>query len=869
MPAELPASSPQLRHYLRLLVVIAAPVCGKTENDPPAQPLDVWGEWQRFSQALKHSRDPVHDRAAPYAVVRLFPPTLENLRHALTFGDENSTYQILHFIGHGSATGLALEDEFGREQFVPVAELVAACKNSRLKLVVLNACETRPLAQALQAAGIPSVIGTHAPIADLVAKTFSETFYSRLALGQSLKTAFTATQEILAGKFGEEAAQNLALLQLSDQTLALPPQPATDFLLLANEPPHNLPLLQYTRHFAGRGPELVQIGQWLAGRPEAVIALSGVGGIGKSSLATMAALRHSHRFAGVIFATAKDDPQNFGVEKIVQTIDAVCGSDCLAAAMPEKRQQAALRLLNSKPLLLVLDNLETLSAAATTALGNFLRQLDPRQGSVALLTLRPRHKDPLTTLAGNCLLPVEALDLFSACLLVHNLSGERLLLKFERRPPAANEKPLLLALAQHLGYRETALPLLAAVHDLASDCHCHPRLVELALGDLRRATTSFAAVRQHLQTLSGKDLQAAVNDMLGRMLTALQAEVPAALALLQTMTIFRGPAEVEALAAVHGSEEPEAFEKALNAAVDSSLLNAENERVWLHSLTAQFLEKHAPLPAATAHACRRRHAEYYLAKARQYKESNMEHWRAFDVDWDNIAAAAEWVATLPVEEKAQAELVGDFARAVTDVVYWRKLPAEKWLLAGATAFVRLGNKKNEALMYNQIGLIYDARGDYDAALAWYQKSVEIQEALGDRAGLATSYNNIGEVHRARGDYDAALAWYQKSVAIEEALGDRAGLARSYNNIGGIYHARGEYDAALAWYQKSREILEALGDRAGLAITLHNMGYVAKAQQDWPAALAYFTRSRELYQQLGLEKDVHEEEALIAEVQAKM
>jgi tetratricopeptide (TPR) repeat protein len=868
MPSEFRAPE-QLQQYLRLLVIIAAPVCGKKENEPPSQPLDVWGEWRRFAQAFERSRDRVHGKAAPYAVVRLFPPTLENLRHALAFGDENSAYQIVHFIGHGSAEGLALEDEFGREQLVPVADLVAAFKNSRARLVVLNACETRALAQALQHAGLPSVIGTHAPIADEAAKIFSETFYSRLALGQSLQTAFTAAQEILAGKFGEAAAQNLSLLQLTDATLQLPLPPATDFLLLANEPPHNLPLTQYTRHFAGRGPELVQIGQWMAELAEPVIALHGVGGIGKSSLATMAALRHSHRFDAVIFATAKDDPQNFGVEKIVQALDAVCGTSCLGEATPEKRQQAALRVLNSRRLLLVLDNLETLSAEAATALGNFLRQLDHRLGSLALLTLRPRQKDPLTALAGNCNLAVEALDLFSACQLVHDLAGEKLLPKFAPRPPAAAEKPLLLELAQHLGYHEVALPLLAAVHDLAVACHRHPKLVELALGDLRRPTTSFAAVIQHLQKLSGKDLQAAVDDMLGRMLTALQAEAPAAVALLQIMTIFRGPAEVRALAAVHSGEEPEAFEEALNAAVDSSLLSAESDRVWLHSLTAQFLEKHAPLAEATAQACRRRHAEYYLAKARQYKKSNMEQWRAFDVDWENIAAAADWVAALPVEQKEQAELVGDFALAVTDVVFRRQLPAEKWLLAGAAAFARLENKKNEGLMYNNIGLIYSARGEYDAALQWYQKSVAIQETLGDRAGLATSYNNIGLIYKARGDYEAALQWYQKSVAIKETLGDRPGLAASYNNIGLIYKARGDYEAALQWYQKSVAINEALGNRPILAITLHNMGLVAKAKQDWPTALAYFTRSRDLSQQIGLEKDVREEEALIAEVKKKM
>jgi len=35
------------------------------------------------------------------------------------------------------------------------------------------------------------------------------------------------------------------------------------------------------------------------------------------------------------------------------------------------------------------------------------------------------------------------------------------------------------------------------------------------------------------------------------------------------------------------------------------------------------------------------------------------------------------------------------------------------------------------------------------------------------------------------------------------------------------------------------------------------------------ALEYFNRSRDLYEQIGLEKDVAEEEELIAEVQRRM
>jgi len=41
-------------------------------------------------------------------------------------------------------------------------------------------------------------------------------------------------------------------------------------------------------------------------------------------------------------------------------------------------------------------------------------------------------------------------------------------------------------------------------------------------------------------------------------------------------------------------------------------------------------------------------------------------------------------------------------------------------------------------------------------IACAQEKAHAREALGDRAGLATSYNNIGLIYDARGDYGAAL-----------------------------------------------------------------------------------------------------------------
>jgi tetratricopeptide (TPR) repeat protein len=139
-----------------------------------------------------------------------------------------------------------------------------------------------------------------------------------------------------------------------------------------------------------------------------------------------------------------------------------------------------------------------------------------------------------------------------------------------------------------------------------------------------------------------------------------------------------------------------------------------------------------------------------------------------------------------------------------------------------------GDEEALGYTYNNIGLIYDARGEYDQALDWYQKSVAIKEKLGDQSGLATSYNNIGLIHKARGEYDQALDWYQKSVAIQEKLGDQSGLATSYNNIAFIYQAWKNLTQAVAYFEKSLAIFEAIGAKANAAIV---RGTLAAAKKE--------------------------------------
>jgi tetratricopeptide (TPR) repeat protein len=155
-----------------------------------------------------------------------------------------------------------------------------------------------------------------------------------------------------------------------------------------------------------------------------------------------------------------------------------------------------------------------------------------------------------------------------------------------------------------------------------------------------------------------------------------------------------------------------------------------------------------------------------------------------------------------------------------------------------------------AAFMHQLGLISESRGNYDQAVSWYRKSLEINEALGNRAGMAGSYHQLGMVAQRRGDYDQALSLYQKSLEINEEVGNRSGMASSYHQLGMVAEFRGDYDQALSWYQKSLEIEEELGNRAGMASSYHQLGIVAQHRGDYDQALSWYQKSLEIKEEIG-------------------
>jgi tetratricopeptide (TPR) repeat protein len=162
---------------------------------------------------------------------------------------------------------------------------------------------------------------------------------------------------------------------------------------------------------------------------------------------------------------------------------------------------------------------------------------------------------------------------------------------------------------------------------------------------------------------------------------------------------------------------------------------------------------------------------------------------------------------------------------------------------------KLGLKHpNVALSYNNLGLAYNSKGNYDRAIFYYKKSLVLKlDSLGPKhPNVALSYNNLGEAYRAKGDYKKAISYHEKALAISiKTLGsEHPNVALSYNNLGLAYNGMGSYNRAIFYYEKALTIkLKSLGsENPNVALSYNNLGEAYRAKGDYEKAISYHEKA---------------------------
>lgn len=83
--------------------------------------------------------------------------------------------------------------------------------------------------------------------------------------------------------------------------------------------------------------------------------------------------------------------------------------------------------------------------------------------------------------------------------------------------------------------------------------------------------------------------------------------------------------------------------------------------------------------------------------------------------------------------------------------------------------------------------------------------------MGDRAGEGITLSNIGFVYDAQGEDEEAIAYYQQALAIARKLGLRSSEGYRTYLIGTVYVELAQYLEALETLQQAFFIMEELGE----------------------------------------------------------
>ncbi|MEN8197728.1 MAG: tetratricopeptide repeat protein, partial [Pseudomonadota bacterium] len=115
------------------------------------------------------------------------------------------------------------------------------------------------------------------------------------------------------------------------------------------------------------------------------------------------------------------------------------------------------------------------------------------------------------------------------------------------------------------------------------------------------------------------------------------------------------------------------------------------------------------------------------------------------------------------------------------------IDAEKELTAAVKAAEKADpDSPQMGMSLNSLAALYDAYGEYDAALPLYEHALRIMEAAygPDSPEAASLLNGIAELYRATERVAEAIPLFERAIGIQEkALGeDNVDLAATINNL---------------------------------------------------------------------------------------
>lgn len=656
-----------------------------------------------------------------------------------------------------------------------------------------------------------------------------------------------------AGNYNGAIKQYQQCCAMLDEELGVPPMPETAALhqriiTLRGQPPA-VQLPTPSTALVGREQELVALTNLLAATDCRLIAITGMGGMGKTSLAMALAVQHARHFLdGVFFIPLS------GLESDLLLETAVFNALNLPIPPNTNLRQHLCQHLADKEMLLILDNAEQLLTAVTTL-------------TQALLQAAPALKIVITSREKPRLRAVNAFALAG----LGEEAATALFAQNARR-------------TRHDFVLDDLLPSVAELCNLVDGS---PLGIELAAAQLDSTTCTelTANLRRTIAELAVDfvDMPPRHRSLRAMFLHSWQLLSATEQTALAALSVFHGGFTKEA--AHHVGSITAATLRELMA---KSLLYAKNDRAErvatkhsrssrfsLHHLVREFAREQLSALASTSPIT----ADPIAAHAHYFSQQLAEQPDKLLIERGNIRAM--WQYAITHNHTLLAESTHGLARfyAINNLFTEGRVQFQLAITTldnGSSSAAVMGSLLGRYAMFLlRTGQLTDARAMADRSVALLRdvnddmalgfslnllgishlQSGEFETAVSLLTDCATAYRradttkhllkpliNLGSVQIRMGNYEDAIAHLNEALPIAHAQGDQRGLTHIHNNLGATHLALGDLDAAYAQFAACLPLTEETAYQPVRLVALQNLAEVAYKRNDWASAIAHCEES---------------------------
>jgi tetratricopeptide (TPR) repeat protein len=170
-----------------------------------------------------------------------------------------------------------------------------------------------------------------------------------------------------------------------------------------------------------------------------------------------------------------------------------------------------------------------------------------------------------------------------------------------------------------------------------------------------------------------------------------------------------------------------------------------------------------------------------------------------------------------------------------------------------------------AKSYNLLGLLFYKKADYEKALQFQKKSLELNQSIQNQYGIAINQSNLGNIYSETHYPKLAEQSYLQSLQASNKSNNTLQITRCLINIGVLKHTQKQYTAAVKQFEEAMLYANTMGNQDLLAMCYNNIGAIYKDQNKLDSALLYLEEGLKIKQFIDNETELADSYINIADI----